>query len=140
MYIIHMTKTHVCIHTDMCVRMPLKDTCTHSCMHTYTCRTGRPPLIWRNSRRSHQRQRQFCCWRRHKRPVPSTCRGRCILQFGVGGRARWRSCCRSAPMPDSKTGYSREHVHVQRVCVTCCSCVSLFIMHIIQTCYACMYM
>ena len=24
----------------MCVRMPLKDTCTHSCMHTYTCRTG----------------------------------------------------------------------------------------------------
>ena len=31
-----MTKTHVCIHTDMCVRMPLKDTCTHSCMRAYT--------------------------------------------------------------------------------------------------------
>ncbi len=31
-----MMKTHVCIHTDMCVRMPLKDTCTHSCMHTHT--------------------------------------------------------------------------------------------------------
>jgi hypothetical protein len=24
----------------MCVRMPLKDTCTHSCIHTHTCRTG----------------------------------------------------------------------------------------------------
>ena len=31
-----MTKTHVCIHTDVCVRMPLKDTCTHSCMRAYT--------------------------------------------------------------------------------------------------------
>ena len=36
MYIMHMTKTHVCIHADMCGRMPLKDTCTHSCMRAYT--------------------------------------------------------------------------------------------------------
>ena len=27
----------------MCVRMPLKDTYTHSCMRTHTCSTGGPP-------------------------------------------------------------------------------------------------
>jgi hypothetical protein len=40
------------------------------------------------------------------------------------GWRRWRSCCRSALMPDSKTGYGREHVHVQRGCVHVCTRVA----------------
>jgi len=72
-----MMNTHVCQHVHMCVRMPLKDTCTHSGIHTHTCRTGWPPWCGR----------------------ASTTKKHCSRQRKTATRTQWRAWSRRAPTP-----------------------------------------
>jgi len=152
-----MTKTHVCIHADMCGRMPLKDTCTHSCMRAYThMQDGMTALmlacaikneaaalllmeatqkagaldvqvnvVWsvcweggwaggggrggEGGEEGHKVTKGWggalthacTCFHRAETKIAR----RCFFVWGWGWRARWRSCCRSAPMPHSRRRY-----------------------------------
>ena len=165
-----MMKTHVCIHTDVCVRMPLKDTCTHSCMHNQYTHVGRDDRLdvgvreqhggigtsadgghsegrcprragqrgvecvlggglgrwWGQGRGRGERRVKVtkgwggalthactCFYRADTRADTAISSARrCIMQAGTGGRARWPSCCRSAPMPHSETRYGHARIHV----------------------------